>query len=208
MRNRFIRISSLLILLIAMSFNAWAQERGVTGVTGTGAQRGGGGGRGGGAPMAVTSSSWSDGGQVPAKNAGAMGASPALSWTNTPAGTVSFVLMMRDPDVARNRTSEDVLHWLMFNIPDDKLQLQEGIPAGATLPDGSMQVKNVAGVNGYRGPGAPASGPVHHYTLELYALDTKLGLTPDATRSDVMNAMQGHVLGKAVYVGLYRQPAQ
>ena len=164
--------------------------------------------RGGGGPaMAVTNSSWPDGGMVPAKNAGANGASPALSFGNTPNGTVSFVVIMHDPDVARNKTSEDILHWLMFNIPGDKKELPEGIPAG-NLPDGSIQIKNVGGVNGYRGPGAPANGPVHHYTIEIFALDTKLGLGADATRDDVVKAMQGHVLGKAVYVGLYKQSPQ
>ena len=151
--------------------------------------------------------SWADGAMIPAKNAGATGASPALSWTNTPNGTVSFVLLMHDPDVARNKMSEDVLHWLMFNIPGDKKELAEGLPAG-TLPDGSIQIKNVSNANAYRGPGAPATGPVHHYTIELFALDTNLGLGSDATRDDVMKAMQGHVLGKAVYLGLYKQPAQ
>src|SRR5262249_33911350 len=181
----------------------------IPGSTGTGAQRGGaaGGRGGGGAPMALMNSSWPDGGMVPAKNAGANGASPALSWSNTPNGTVSFVLLMRDPDVARNKMSEDVLHWMMFNIPGDKKELGEGLPAG-TLPDGSVQIKNVSGANGYRGPGAPATGPAHHYTIELFALDTKLGLGADATREDVIKARTGHVLGKAVYVGLYKQPAQ
>ena len=199
------------ILILTLTITAAAQmvpgATGTAGSTGT-SQRGPAAARGGGgAPMALTSSSWPDGGMVPAKNAGANGASPELSWKNPPNGTVSFVLLMHDPDVARNRTSEDVLHWLMFNIPGNKNELVEGLAAG-TLADGSIQIKNVSGANGYRGPGAPASGPVHHYTIELFALDTKLGLGADASRDDVWKAMQGHVLGKAVYVGLYKQPAQ
>ena len=203
---------TIVILMVTLAVavgSAGAQS--VPGVTGTGAPRGAGSAPRGGAPagpaIALTSSSWTDGGMVPAKNAGANGASPALSWNNAPNGTVSFVLLMHDPDVARNKTSEDVLHWMVINIPGDTKQLAEGLPAG-TLPDGSVQIKNVSGANGYRGPGAPATGPVHHYTIELYALDTKLGLGADATRDDVVKAMQGHVLGKAVYVGLYKQPAQ
>ena len=65
---------------------------------------------------------------------------------------------------------------------------------------------------GYMGPGAPANGPVHHYTFELFALDTMLDVQPAAmpaeTRAAVMKAMVGHVRGKAVYVGLFRLPAQ
>ena len=201
------RTVMILIVVLAISVGA-AGAQGVSGVTGTGAPRGAAPRGGGGGPaMALTSSSWADGATVPAKNAGANGASPELSWTNTPNGTVSFVLLMHDPDVARNKMSEDVLHWMMFNIPGDKKELGEDLPAG-TLPDGSVQIKNVGGANGYRGPGAPATGPVHHYTIELFALDTKLGLGADATRDDVMKAMQGHVLGKAVYLGLYKQSPQ
>jgi hypothetical protein len=65
------------------------------------------------------------------------------------------------------------------------------------LSDGTIQGKNQGGVVGYRGPGAPAAGPQHHYTWELFALDTKLDLGPDATRPDGLKAMDGHILGKA-----------
>ena len=62
----------------------------------------------------------------------------------------------------------------------------------------------------YRGPGAPANGPLHHYTFEVFALDTKLDVTaatdPFETRTNVFKAMQGHVLGKAVMFGLFRRP--
>ena len=71
------------------------------------------------------------------------------------------------------------------------------------LPDGSRQVSLRA--NAYMGPGAPA-GPYHHYTFELYALDTKLSLGPDATQADVMNAMEGHILMKGVLVGRFHRP--
>jgi len=79
---------------------------------------------------------------------------------------------------------------------------------GADLPDGSHQISASGPV--YRGPGASASGPMHHYTFELYALDTKLDVQAGAdawvTRNAVWKAMEGHVLGKAVYVGLFRRP--
>ena len=64
--------------------------------------------------------------------------------------------------------------------------------------------------NAYMGPGAPA-GPYHHYTFELYALDTKLDVaqgTPQQaamTRTAVVDAMDGHVLGKAVLVAKFHQ---
>ena len=85
----------------------------------------------------------------------------------------------------------------------------EGLPRGATLPDGSRQISATGPV--YRGPGAPANGPPHHYVFELYALDIVLDVpgTDDAfaTRTKVIEAMQGRILGKAVYLGLFRRPA-
>jgi hypothetical protein len=55
------------------------------------------------------------------------------------------------------------------------------------------------------GPGAPPAGPYHHYTFELFALDTKLDLGADASRADVLNAMQGHIIGKGVLVGRFHR---
>jgi Raf kinase inhibitor-like YbhB/YbcL family protein len=94
----------------------------------------------------------------------------------------------------------------VWNIPGSAKGLPENMPPQPTLPDGTVQGKNAGDTVGYRGPGAPATGPKHHYTLELFALDTKLDLGPDASRADVMKALNGHVLGKAVYVGLFHRP--
>lgn len=171
--------------------------------------------RAGGPPpapaMTLTSPAFADGDPIPNKftQAGEQ-VSPELKWTNTPPGTQSFLLHMHDPEVARNKTTEDQVHWLVWNIPATATGLPEGVPKGADLPDGSHQTSATGPV--YRGPGAPATGPMHHYTFEIYALDIKLDVQPGAdafeTRTNVMKAVQGHVLGKAVYMGLFRRPAQ
>src|ERR1041384_6471625 len=85
-------------------------------------------------------------------------------------------------------------------------RLPKSVPAEAKLPDGTIQIKNQRGAIGFLGPGAPAVGPHHHYTWELYAVDTKLDLTPDATRADVLKAIDGHILGKAILVGRFKRP--
>jgi Raf kinase inhibitor-like YbhB/YbcL family protein len=160
-------------------------------------------------PMTLTTTAFPDGGQIPLKytQAGEQ-VSPQLTWANPPEGTASFVLHMHDLEVARNKTTDDQVHWLVWNIPGAATSLPEGVPKGAQLPDGSRQISASGPV--YRGPGAPATGPPHHYVFEIYALDTKLDVagTEDAfeTRAQVMKAMQGHVLGKAVYMGLFRRP--
>jgi Raf kinase inhibitor-like YbhB/YbcL family protein len=94
---------------------------------------------------------------------------------------------------------------MAFNIPGTSMGLPEGVPTNATLADGTIQAKNRRGLVGYLGPGAPAVGPYHHYTFELFALDTKLSLGPDATRADVLAAMDGHILGKGVLVGRFHK---
>jgi len=168
------------------------------------------------APMTLTVSGFPDGGQIPVRFSQAAegaapgeGTSPAMAWTNVPAGTQSFVLHMHDLDVARNRTTDDQAHWLVWNIPPTVTSLPEGVPKGAQRPDGSYQHSATGPV--YRGPGAPATGPMHHYMFEVFALDTMLDVKPLAdafeSRAAVMKAMQGHVLGKAVYGGLFRRPS-
>ena len=134
--------------------------------------------------------------------------SPALTWSNVPAGTRSFVLHMHDPDVSINKTTNTQVHWLVWGIPGTATGLSEGQPQGEKLPDGSRQVSASGQV--YRGPGARAAGPKHHYTFELYALDTTIdvshGANEQETRTAVFAAMQGHILGKAVYAGLFKRP--
>ena len=157
--------------------------------------------------LALTSPDFQDGAVIPDKFTQAVqGApSPTLQWSNVPMGTQSFVLILHDPDVAIGKNPEDVLHWMAFNIPGSARELQEGVSADAKLQDGTTQAKNRRGAVGYMGPGAPAAGPYHHYTFELFALDTKLDLGPDATREEVLKAIDGHILGKGVLTGRFHR---
>jgi Raf kinase inhibitor-like YbhB/YbcL family protein len=159
--------------------------------------------------MLMDSQAFEDGGVLPPKYAGgATAVSPALSWSQVLPGTQSFVLLMHDMEPVQNKTSKmDVTHWLTWNIPGTSTGLPEGVPAGA-LPDGTQQISIRS--NGYWGPGA-GPGKYHHYVFELYALDTKLAVPPAAsaqvveTRQAVFDAMDGHVLGKAVLVSRFHR---
>lgn len=163
----------------------------------------------------LTVSGFPDGGDIPVGFSQAApgaapgeGTSPAISWTNAPAGTQAFVLNMRDLDVARNKTSDDQPHWVVWPIAASVTSLPQAAPKGARLPNGAFQISATGQV--YRGPGAPANGPKHHYMFEIYALDATIDVQPTAdafeTRANVFKAMQGHILGKAVYGGLFRRP--
>ena len=159
--------------------------------------------------MTLTTTAWPDGGPSPKKytQAGEQ-VSPAFSWSNVPDGVESFVLIARDLDAATGNGTDDVLHWMMWNIPAASRSLPEAVPQGSELPDGTRQI-SVSGPY-YRGPSAPASGPFHHYTFELYALDGPInvpavGQSPAETRAAVLAAMAGRVRGKGVYVGLFKR---
>ena len=158
--------------------------------------------------MTLTSSAWPDGGQIPNKYTQAgEEVSPPLAWSDVPDDAQSFVLAVRDLDALANNGSE-ILHWMLWNIPAATRSLPEAIPQGSQLPDGTRQI-SVSGPY-YRGPGAPASGPAHHYVFELYAIDGPInvpavGQSPAATRDAVLAAMTDRVRGKAVYVGLFKR---
>ena len=193
------KLLSATALLLAFSIGvALSQDKG-----------GKGGGRGPAGPgLTLTSPDIEDGGIIADKftaKAGPSAVSPKLQWDHVPMGTQSFVLLFHDPDAAPGKKVEDVTHWMMFNIPATVKELPGGMSADAKLSDGTIQIKNTRGAVGYMGPGAGAAGPYHHYTFQLFALDTKLDLTDTATRADVVKAMDGHILGVGVLAGRFHQ---
>jgi Raf kinase inhibitor-like YbhB/YbcL family protein len=153
-------------------------------------------------PMTLTSSSFEDGGVIPAKYTGSVPSpvSPQLAWTNAPAATVSFALILHDVDTAPRKASGDILHWMAFNIPGTATSLPEGVPNTPTLADGTVQANALNRKPGFMAPAARGN-VYHHYVFELFALDTKLDLGPDATRDAVLKAMDGHVVGKVAISG-------
>ena len=157
--------------------------------------------------LTMTSTGFEDGGIIPPKFTQAVPnfISPELKWTNVPPGVVSFVLIFHDAEGAINKTNEDILHWMAFNIPGTVRELPEAVPAVPLLPDGTIQAKNRRGNVGFLGPGMGPAGPYHHYTFELFALDNKLDLGPDASRTDVLKAIDGHIIAKAVLVGRFHR---
>ena len=161
--------------------------------------------------MTLSSSVFSDGGMMPARFAQTgRDVSPALSWSGAPDSTRSFVLLVHDADAAIGDGTDDLLHWLVWNIPGTATSLPEGVPQGAQALNGMRQISGSGPY--YRGPAAPATGPAHHYVFELYALDAMVnvaptGMSPPLTRRDVMAAMASHIRGKGVLVGLYKRPA-
>src|SRR5262245_28528136 len=195
------RIAKLLLVQVAIaglvSSAALAQDRG------QGAGRAGGGGRGGGlVTIAVTSTSFADGAEIPAKYTGAQGVSPQLSWTGAPAATAGYALIMHDVDVAIPAGSlhNDITHWVVWNIPASTTSIAEGGP----VPTGANQI-SMRGPQ-YMGPAPPPGHPFHHYIFEIYALNAPLDAA-GTTRADVEKAMEGKIIARGAYVGRAK-PAQ
>ena len=151
---------------------------------------------------------YADGGRIPNKYTCAAGQgspSPAITWSGAPATTQSYVVIFHDPDpVLQGSATNDVLHWAMFDIPGTATGLPEGVKAGDQA-DGSKNLNNITGQPSYMGPCAPPGHGDHHYTLEIYALSAKLGLPANTPRPDLLNAMNGKVVAKGVYIGVFGQ---
>jgi Raf kinase inhibitor-like YbhB/YbcL family protein len=152
----------------------------------------------------LMSSAYTEGGMIPMQYSCAdpNAATPALQWSDPPAGTVSFAVIMHDTDAAPAKGTMDVTHWIFWNVPASSTSLAGNVKPD-TSPDGIVQGKNVRNVNGYQPPCPPPGGAPHHYIFEIYALDAKLNLPAGSPRADLLKAMDGHVIGKATSIGLF-----
>ncbi len=134
---------------------------------------------------------------------GSNGVSPAFSWSNVPNGTASFAMAVTGTDNHPQKGIADEMFWIIWNIPGTATQLPRNVPLGASLPDGSRQMKGGRNIVGFRSPCPPAgTGPLH-YVFTLYALDTTLTLPAEATRPEFEKAMDGHIIGSTIWVGTF-----
>ncbi len=120
-----------------------------------------------------------------AKDCGGQNISPELHWSNAPAKTKSFALIVHDPDAPR---PGGFYHWVVPNIPVSAVMLG----AGTDL------------YKGYYGP-CPPPGKVHHYHMTLYALDVDLETKEPLDAKALLSRIKGHILGQATLTGLYRR---
>ena len=147
----------------------------------------------------ITSSGFDNGEPIPSKYSYYGGnKSPPLRWSGAPEGTVSFALIMDDPD----SPGAVFTHWIVYNIPADVLDLAEGQPMLPTLSNGARQGINDFGGLGYGGP-APPAGTTHRFYFKIYALDTTLDLAAGSVKYQLVNAMQNHILGEAELMGTF-----
>ena len=156
----------------------------------------------------ITSSTFKDGTMLAVKNAGNNKAnpncigenvSPPLAWSNVPAGTKSFALIMVDPE---GRAGLGVEHWNAYGIPASRTGFAEG--ETSTLSDKYVAGKGTNGFGHYTGPCTPPGTGLHHYTFTLIATDLEPNaLPPGLTRNELLAKLNGHTKGSAGIVGLF-----
>jgi hypothetical protein len=152
-----------------------------------------------GGTMKISSASFAAGDMIPKKfTCDGPDASPKLSWTEPPAKTQSFALIMDDPDAPAGTW----VHWVLFDLPANTRDLAEEVAKQEQVANGARQGRNDFGKIGYGGPCPPAGNP-HRYFFKLYALDSRLNLKAGATKADVEGAMKGHILAHAEMIGKY-----
>ena len=158
-------------------------------------------GEAGGTALELTSTAFAAGEPIPGEyTCDGDDISPPLQWSDPPAGTQSFALIADDPDAPVGTW----VHWVLFNLPGDGRSLPRAVPPDADLADGGRHGNNSWRRLGYRGP-CPPNG-THRYVFKLYALDSKLDLEAGAGKTELLQAMEGHVLTEAELAGTYTRP--
>jgi len=128
--------------------------------------------------------------------------SPPLEWSGVPDGTETFALIVDDPDAP----GQTFVHWVCFNLSGNATRLVRDVDvadafagASATPQEGSNDFNDI----GYGGPCPPPGDDPHRYVFRLYALDTVLDLGAGASKQQVTDAMDGHVLAEADLMGTF-----
>jgi Raf kinase inhibitor-like YbhB/YbcL family protein len=154
--------------------------------------------------LQLTSPRFSDGDSIPiAFTAEGEDKAPPLRWGEVPAGTRSLALLVEDPDAPDPQHPQRTwCHWVLYNIPPGTRELPEGATS-ELLPRGTREGLNDWHRIGYGGPCPPIGR--HRYIHRLYALDLVLPELGTPTRTQLLDAMRGHILAEANLTGTYEK---
>lgn len=149
--------------------------------------------------LVLTSRAFEHLGKIPSKyTCDGQKINPPLEISEVADNAKSLVLIMEDPDVPKTIRIDGIWdHWLKFNLPASLREIKEGIDPGGVSGLGTSKTLK------YVGPCPPDKE--HRYFFKLSSLDTMLDLTEGATKSQIENAMQGHILQQTELIGLYNR---
>lgn len=157
--------------------------------------------------LILNTSAFGNGQSIPSKyTCDGDNVSPPLAIAGVPEGAKTLALIMDDPDVPKQLKPDGVFdHWTLFNLPAGR-QASLTIEEGRT-PEGAVVGANGAGKSAYTGPCPPAQyePSEHRYFFRLYALDAALDIPAGSSKSDVLAAMEGHIIGEAELMGRYKR---
>jgi len=163
--------------------------------------------------FALSSENFNDGNAIPLRHActalGGTDASPQFSWTNSPADTAKYALIMDDETFPCGIGSLACVHWALFNIPASTTSLVADVDTSAI--EGSVEGNTYIPTTDYEGPCPPSA---HTYKTTVYALDSSMEVLPansTFTRSTFESDYSGSILDQAELMGTFNPdtaPAQ
>ncbi len=125
---------------------------------------------------------------------------PPLRVSDIPTGTKTLAVIMDDPDAPIGT----FVHWVAWNIPAegrDFVDIPEGVSKKGLFEEGTNDFRRI----GYDGPCPPPGHGIHHYYIKIYALKERIKLPTNATKKDLLNAIEGKILEKCEIVGIYQR---
>lgn len=158
------------------------------------------------AKITVSSAVLKDGQPIPKDyTADGKNVSPPITWSNLPAGTKELALICEDPVAP---TPQPFVHWVVYKIPPTAKGLPEGMPIDDTTPMPDDLKGTIQGLSGFRrpiwrGPAPPKPGVAHQYHFIVYALDAALDVQPGLNKTQLLEAMKGHIIGQGQLVASY-----
>lgn len=156
--------------------------------------------------LQVSSPAFAPGGAIPLVNSGyGKSTSFPLSWTPGPKGTKAYAVIVEDPE---SHLPQPTLHWLAYNIPAEVTSLGKNVHTRGEItgPKGFLQGMNSKGGVGYVGPHPAVGDPPHHYHVQVFALSRLLPLGGGANLTQVVSAMNDHVLAEGELIGTFQAP--
>lgn len=148
----------------------------------------------------LTSPVFPEGGMIPKQyTCDGANISPPLAWSGVPESTKTLALVCDDPDAP----GKTWVHWVLYDLPASSKELPEKVLPQQKLTSGGTQGTNDFRKTGYSGP-CPPSG-THRYFFRLYAVDTETQLKPDATKEELLEAIEGHIVGQGQLIGKYKR---